>query len=173
MSLFSGSFSCPVWVRKSCKFSNFFNIHFHNLYINFSSVCINLLFELFFVQIANFYVSFGFSSRWFSFWGLYKFTFMRLSGVLLYFVHCVKCWITFCAVTALYWSFRSLIRNYLLNRDMNSVVMDFKLVFCAFFNLAIVTSKTGGTLKYMNWNLIDLSTFMILCYLVWLGVLAG
>ena len=34
-------------------------------------------------------------------------------------------------------------------------------------------SLEGGTLKLMNSNGIDLSTFMILCYLVWLGVLAG
>ena len=62
-------------------------------------------------------------------------------------LHGIKGWITFCAVIALYWSFRSLLRNYLFNRCMNSAGMDFrfKLVFCAFFNLATVTSKPGVT----------------------------
>ena len=34
-------------------------------------------------------------------------------------------------------------------------------------------SLEGGKLKWMNQHFIDLSTFMVLCYLVWLEVLAG
>ena len=31
----------------------------------------------------------------------------------------------------------------------------------------------GGTLKLMYLNPMDISTFMVICYLVWLGVLAS
>ena len=50
MSPFSCFFSCSVWVRRSCKFSNLFQIHCHNLHINFFSAVVCLfnssLFEL-------------------------------------------------------------------------------------------------------------------------------
>ena len=69
MSLSSCLFSCSVWVPRSCIFfSPIFNTHCHNLHIDFFSLCRNFLVELFFVWIANFYVSFKLSCRWFL-WG--------------------------------------------------------------------------------------------------------
>ena len=54
---------------------------------------------------------------------------MLFYGVFLKLVPGFKCKITFCEVIALYWS---LLKNYLLDRRMNSVGMDLKLGLCAF-----------------------------------------
>ena len=90
--IFSCFFSCPVWVRRSLIFKKKkFNNNCNSLQIFFSLSAVTCSLNSFFVWIVYLFVSFGFSSRWFSFQGFYKSTLMLLSGLLLQFVPGVKC----------------------------------------------------------------------------------
>ena len=82
-SFLAGCFPVMLGWDDPANFQFFFYVQCHNLHIHLFPLCSNLFFELFLVWIEIFYLSFGFSSRWFSFWWFYKFILMLFSGVLL------------------------------------------------------------------------------------------
>ena len=162
MSLFSCLFSCSVKVRRSCKFSKSFYIYCHNPYNNFPSAvsCLlnSSLFELLILMLVSSSVI-----------GVF------FLGILQIYLHAVFwCAYLVCACRQMlknilcnlsqYWCFRSLLWNYLLDRRINSVGLDFRLLLLCIVNLETVISKPCATNFPISSTWCVLNSFIIMLY---------